>query len=168
MCWTNSGGPLIISSLWGPYPTSRYPPNFYQLLHKLKDGHINYKVGMLRVRRSSVSSASACCKAGPSSVHGSAPQGDSSCWPSDEDTRSRVSENDAGWKNEWLSCMNEWEGEIPELKLTIISRYKEAAIAGHQRVPVHTNICQIFLKVLSPRWIWLNEVLIERPSLKGW
>ncbi len=58
--------------------------------------------------------------------------------------------------------MKEREGEIPELKLAIISRHEEAAIAGHQRVPVHPDICQNFLKVMSPGWIWLKEVPIER------
>ncbi len=52
-----------------------------------------------RVRRGSVGSASACCKAGPSSILGSAPhQGGSSLAEriSDEDTRRQASANCEG------------------------------------------------------------------------
>ncbi len=52
----------------------------------------------LRVRRGSVGSASACCKAGPSSILGSAPHGGSSLAErgSDEDTRRQASANGEG------------------------------------------------------------------------
>ncbi len=51
-----------------------------------------------KVRRGSVGSASACCKAGPSSILGSAPHGGSSLAQrrSDEDTRRQASANDEG------------------------------------------------------------------------
>jgi hypothetical protein len=53
------------------------------------------------VRRSSVISASACCKAGPSSIHGSAPHGVSPLAErrSDEDTRIQASANGEGRMN---------------------------------------------------------------------
>jgi hypothetical protein len=49
-----------------------------------------------KVRRGSIGSASACCKAGPSSILGSAPHGGSSLAErrSDEDTRRQASAND--------------------------------------------------------------------------
>jgi hypothetical protein len=51
-----------------------------------------------KVRRGSVGSASACCKAGPSSILGSAPHGGSSLAErrSDEDKRRQASANDEG------------------------------------------------------------------------
>ncbi len=50
------------------------------------------------LRRGSVGSASACCKAGPSSILGSAPHGGSSLAErrSDEDTGRKASANDEG------------------------------------------------------------------------
>ncbi len=55
-------------------------------------------VAQLRMRRGSVGSASACCKAGPSSILDSAPHGGSSLAErrSDEDTRRRASANGEG------------------------------------------------------------------------
>ncbi len=54
--------------------------------------------GSVKVRRGSVGSASACCKADPSSILGSAPHGGSSLAErrSDEDTRRQASANDEG------------------------------------------------------------------------
>ena len=56
------------------------------------------KTTFSKVRRGSVGSASACCKAGPSSILGSAPHGGSSLAErrSDEDTRRQASANDEG------------------------------------------------------------------------
>ncbi len=50
----------------------------------------------IKLLRGSVGSASACCKAGPSSILGSAPHGGSSLAErrSDEDTRRQASAND--------------------------------------------------------------------------
>ncbi len=61
----------------------------------------------VRMRRSSVGSASACCKAGPSSILGSASQGGSSRAErrSDEDTRRQASANGEGWMN---MCCTVW------------------------------------------------------------
>jgi hypothetical protein len=50
-------------------------------------------LGFLRMRRSSVGSASACCKAGPSSNLGSAPLAERR---RDEELRRRASANDEG------------------------------------------------------------------------
>ncbi len=54
--------------------------------------------GSVKVRRGSVGSASACCKAGTSSILGSAPHGGSSLAErrSDEETRRQASVNGEG------------------------------------------------------------------------
>ncbi len=64
----------------------------------MRRGSVRVRRGSVRVRRGLVGSAPACCKAGPSSILGSAPHGGSSLAErrSDEDTRRQASANGEG------------------------------------------------------------------------
>jgi hypothetical protein len=79
------------------HPVFATLPPVYRL-HFLIGVLFNVGCGVVRVRSSSVGSASACCKAGPNSILGSEPQEASLAERrSDEDTRRiRVSANDEG------------------------------------------------------------------------
>ncbi len=140
-CWTNSGGPLISSSLWGPQPTSI---SCYLKTAKLITVLVCLGCGVaqLVVRRLAVTRARVRHPKGP-------------CWAEKRwrYMKQGLSANDAGWQNEWLYCMNAWEGGDTWAQA---GNNQQTQGGSHRWAPARSctpgHLSQ-FLKVLSSRWI---------------